>query len=109
MIRDVRRTMVAVFRKAQVTGGHPHRFRNTLAVDLLVDGGSIEDVASNLDDSPATIRKHYAAWTESRQERISSLIQPCSLAQNWHSLQMRLGSCRNKKRDFGGPGEIRTH
>jgi hypothetical protein len=109
MIRDVRRTMVAVFRKAQVTRGHPHKFRHTLAVDLLVNGGSIEDVASILGDSPATIRKHYAPWTESRQERISSLMQAVFPGPKLAQSSKEAGSCRKKKGDFGGPGEIRTH
>jgi integrase len=73
-IRDVRRTMVAVFRKAGVPNAHPHKFRHTLAVEILVGGGTIEDVASILGDSPSTVRKHYAPWTTSRQERISSLM-----------------------------------
>jgi predicted transcriptional regulator len=46
-----------------------------LATDILVKGGTEQDVADVLGISPAIVRKHYAKWTQARQERITALMQ----------------------------------
>jgi len=69
------RTLTAVFRKARVPGAHAHRFRHTLATELLGLGGSEQDVADILGNSPAIVRKHYAKWSRARQERITNLME----------------------------------
>lgn len=43
-------------------------------------GGTIEEAADILGDSPEIIRKHYAKWSAGRQARISGL-----LARLWHT------------------------
>ncbi len=75
MVRGVDRTLRRVFLKSGVPGAHAHRFRHTLATELLEDGVSFEDVASILGSSPAIIRKHYAQWSPKRQERIENLMR----------------------------------
>lgn len=75
MIRDATRTLYAVFSRSGVVGAHAHRFRHTLATEILTSGGSVEDAANILGNSPMIIRKHYAQWTTARQERISTLMQ----------------------------------
>src|SRR4051794_37207556 len=45
MVRDATRTMAAVFRKSGVAGAHAHRFRHTLATEILEAGGTFEDAA----------------------------------------------------------------
>ena len=74
-IRGVTRTLARVFELSEVEGAHAHRFRHTLATALLEKGWTTEDVADVLGSTPEIIRKHYAQWTESRQERIWSLAQ----------------------------------
>jgi site-specific recombinase XerD len=74
-VRDATRTLAAVFKASRVTGAHAHRFRHTLATELLEAGASLEDVAEILGNSPNIIRKHYAKWSRLRQERISSLMR----------------------------------
>jgi len=64
-----------VFKRSGVVGARPHQFRHTLATEILGNGGTAEDVASILGNSPAIVRKHYALWDIKRQERISSLLQ----------------------------------
>jgi site-specific recombinase XerD len=71
----VRRTLNAVFRKSGVEGAHAHRFRHTLAVEILMKGGTIEDAANALGDSPAIIRKHYLPWCSQFQNRIFSVLE----------------------------------
>jgi len=68
------RTLAAVFEKSKVPNAHAHRFRHTLATDLLATGATEQDVADILGNSPAIVRKHYAKWSAARQERITSLM-----------------------------------
>ena len=63
LVKGAQRLLAAVFKRAKVDGGHPHRFRHTLASELLGKGAKIEDIAGSLADSPATVRRHYAKWT----------------------------------------------
>jgi integrase len=55
--------MDAVFERSGVARAHCHRFRHTLASELL-GKGTVEEVAAILGDSPTTIRRYYAKWTE---------------------------------------------
>jgi len=75
MVRDATRTLRAVFKASGVPGACAHRFRHTLATEILERGGSIEDAADVLGNSPAIVRKHYAKWSVRRQERITNLMQ----------------------------------
>ena len=73
-----------MFRRAKVECAHAHRFRHTLASEILGKGGTIEDAANILADSPATIRRHYAKWTpeyQARQDRVIGLVHGTNLAQ----------------------------
>jgi site-specific recombinase XerD len=84
LLKGAWRTLSAVFRETKVDKAHPHRFRHTLASELLGNGASIEDVAGILADSPATIRRHYAKWTpefQVRQDRVIRLVHGTNLAQ----------------------------
>jgi site-specific recombinase XerD len=73
-IRTVIGTLHAVFKKSGVEGASAHRFRHTLATEVLVKGGSIEDAANVLGDSPNIIRKHYAKWSPAYQQRTVDLF-----------------------------------
>jgi site-specific recombinase XerD len=69
------RTLATVFKLSGVAGAHAHRFRHTLATDVLIKGGTEQDVADILGISPAIVRKHYAKWSQARQKRITDLMQ----------------------------------
>jgi hypothetical protein len=79
---------------------HSHRFRNILATELLEQGTTFEEVADILANAPI-VRKHYAKWSRTLQERISNLITraygdipdnrtirrrelPCRLRSSWY-------------------------
>ncbi len=79
-VRDVTRTMSTVFKASGVPGACSHRFRHTLATEVLEMGGTFEDAADTLGDTEAIVRKHYAKWSAGRQARISDL-----LARIWHT------------------------
>ena len=67
LVKGAWRTLKAVFKLAKVDGAHPHRFRHTLASELLAKEVPIATVAAILADSEATVRKHYEKWTPEYQ------------------------------------------
>lgn len=69
------RTLAAVFQASKVRHAHAHRFRHTLATELLGRGASFEDVADILGNSPEIVRKHYAKWSPARQACIDDLME----------------------------------
>ena len=66
--------MVKLGERAGVPGVHPHRFRDTLAVDLLAKGASIYDVAKILGDCVATIERHYTPFVPALRNRVRTLL-----------------------------------
>lgn len=110
MIRDATRTMAAVFEKSGVPGAHAHRFRHTLATEILVAGGTLEDAADVLGNSPNIIRKHYGKWCRGRQERISTLMDLIfeKGTPEVHE-ESESGSNRKDGSYSGGRHGIRTH
>ncbi len=74
------RLLQAVFKKSGVVGAHAHRFRHTLATELLGRGASFEDVADILGNSPEIVRKHYGKWSAARQSRIDDLMAHVHIA-----------------------------
>ncbi|MGA7239357.1 MAG: tyrosine-type recombinase/integrase [Bryobacteraceae bacterium] len=81
--RDAKRTMETVYEASGVADACSHRFRHTLATEVLEMGGSFEEAADILGDSVAIIRKHYAKWSVGRQTRITDLLARIWHAKNW--------------------------
>ncbi len=71
----IHRTIARVFAASGVERAHAHRFRHTLATDLLAPGATFEDVADILGNSPTVVCKHSAKWSQAWQSRIDSLMQ----------------------------------
>jgi site-specific recombinase XerD len=90
------RTLAAVFKKSGVEKAHAHRFRHTLATELLGIGASFEEVADILGNSPEIVRKHYAKWSTARQARIDSLMDEV-WAQNGHTKKKGLQVIAGKR------------
>ena len=80
MIRDATRTLGAVYSLSGVPGACSHRFRHTLATEVLELGGTFEEAADILGDTETIVRKHYAKWSAGRQARITDLM-----ARLWHA------------------------
>lgn len=74
-VRMMDRTLLAVFRKSGVKNAVAHRFRHTLATEILVKGGTIEDAANILGDSPATIRKYYLKYSVAYRDRTVEIMR----------------------------------
>ena len=69
------KTLSAVFRKARVADATSHRFRHTLATEILSKGGTIQDVADVLGISAHVADRHYAKWSQARDERIVRIME----------------------------------
>jgi len=55
---------------------HPHRFRDTFAVSLLLKGVSLDSVSKLLGHSSITItERHYAPWVKARQDQLESEVR----------------------------------
>jgi site-specific recombinase XerD len=84
LVKGAERTLSSVFKRAGVEGAYPHRFRHTLASELLGKGESIEMVSAILADTPAIVSRHYAKWTpefQIRQDQAIRKIHDTNLAQ----------------------------
>ena len=53
----------------------PHRFRGTFARILLERGVGEEDVATLIGDTVQVLRKHYARFVQSRQDRLTRILK----------------------------------
>ncbi len=67
--------MVALGRRAGVVNAHPHRFRDSLAVEMLVRGASPYDVAKTLGDTIQTVEGHYAPFVPELRERVRRILE----------------------------------
>jgi integrase len=61
--------------RAGVTRAHPHRFRDTLAVDMLLKGASPYDVAKTLGDTISVVEEHYAPYVKELRERTRRIME----------------------------------
>src|SRR5258708_11913514 len=67
--------MLALGKRAGVPDAHPHRFRDTFAVDLLARGATPYDVAKLLGDTVDTIERHYAPFVKELRDRARRLME----------------------------------
>ena len=71
-----RRTFRRLCEIAGVRKGHPHRFRDTLAVELLLAGVPMERVSILLGHSSVKItERHYAPWVQARQAQLEADLE----------------------------------
>lgn len=70
------RTFRRLFKLAGVPGGHPHRFRHSFAIGLLLAGVPIENVSTLLGHtSVKTTIKYYAPWVLARQQQLEDAVR----------------------------------
>lgn len=54
---------------------HPHRFRDTFAVEWLKRRATTDEVARMLGDTPTVVRKHYTPFVPELRESLHALLQ----------------------------------
>jgi len=70
------RSFRKLFALAGIAGGHPHRFRDTFAVELLLAGTPLDRVSVLLGHtSVRTTERHYAPWVRARQEQLEADVE----------------------------------
>jgi integrase len=74
-VGNFQKMLQTVFRKAGISGGHAHRFRDTFAIELLLAGVSLENVAASLGNSVKVVEKHYAPWVAARQNQLEEAVK----------------------------------
>ncbi|HEX8838554.1 MAG TPA: tyrosine-type recombinase/integrase [Candidatus Acidoferrum sp.] len=67
--------MVSLGKRAGVPDAHPHRYRDTFAVDMLARGTSPYDVAKLSGDTVKTVEKHYAPFVKELRDRSRKLME----------------------------------
>ena len=71
-----RRRLGQVFKNAGIKGGHPHRFRDTFAVDLLLRGVPLDQVSILLGHSSVKVtERYYLAFVAARREQIANSVR----------------------------------
>ena len=71
-----RRSLRKLFSLAGIVSGHPHRFRDTFAVELLMAGVLLERVSKLLGHSGVRVtEKHYSPWIHARQEQLEADLE----------------------------------
>lgn len=66
--------MRLMFKRANIQEAHPHRFRATFAVDLLIKGATTYQVAQLLGDREKTVEKHYLSFVPQVRDKVRTLI-----------------------------------
>jgi integrase len=73
--RDWHSKLAKLFNAAGIPNGHPHRFRDTFAVEQLLSGTPIDQVSALLGHSSIKVtERHYAPWVKARQEQMEANV-----------------------------------
>lgn len=78
IVRSWQTRLRRLFDIAKVENGHPHRFRDTFAVELLLatPPTPIEEVSKLLGHTSLKVtEKHYAPWNKARQDKLESHVK----------------------------------
>jgi integrase len=67
--------MLSLGKRSGVPDAHPHRFRDTFAVDMLARDASVYDVAKLLGNTIETVEKHYADFVKELRERVRRMME----------------------------------
>ena len=74
-IKSARRSIDSILSLAGITDGHPHRFRDTFAVELLLNGAELRTVQLLLGHkSIRTTERHYAPYVQSMQRLLDAAV-----------------------------------
>jgi integrase/recombinase XerD len=101
-VRSWQTRLRRLFELAEVPDAHPHRFRDTYAVELLLAGVPIERVSALLGHRSVRITEvHYAPWVRSRQDQLEA-----DLANAWSRDPFLLLQTKGTREVHGKPRRI---
>jgi integrase/recombinase XerD len=73
--RDWQSKLAKLFNIAGIQNGHPHRFRDTFAIEQLLSGTPIDQVSALLGHCSIKVtERHYAPWVKARQEQMEANV-----------------------------------
>lgn len=74
--KNWRARFLEMFKIAKIRDGHPHRFRDTYAVELLLAGVPMEQVSVLLGHQSIRVtERHYSPWVKSRQAQLEDSLR----------------------------------
>lgn len=77
-VKSWNRVFQKLFASAEppIVGGHPHRFRDTFAISLLLKGVELSHVSILLGHSSVKVtERHYSPWVRARQEQLEADVR----------------------------------
>lgn len=97
-----RRAMRKLFKLATVADGHPHRFRDTFATELLLAGVPLDRVSVLLGHSSIRVTEnHYSPWVRARQEQLEA-----DLERSWERDPVVLAEKKGTPQVHGGSSSV---
>ena len=71
-----RKRLATLWKRIGIQGGHPHRFRDTFAVELLLGGVDIKTVSMLFGHASVKVtEKHNAPWVRERQLKLEQEVR----------------------------------
>jgi integrase/recombinase XerD len=102
IVRSWQSRLHRLFKLACVEDGHPHRFRDTFAVELLLSGVNIERVSILLGHSSVRVtEKHYSPWIRARQDQLEA-----DLSNAWNRDPFLISQTQGTPQVHGRPRRI---
>jgi integrase/recombinase XerD len=75
-VGDYQRAFKKLYELAKVENGHAHRWRDTFAVELLLDGIPLEQVSALLGHQSIKVtERHYSPWVKARQDQLEAAVR----------------------------------
>jgi len=120
IVRSWQARLRRLFELAEVQDGHPHRLRDTFAVELLLAGVPIERVSVLLGHQSVRItERHYNPWNKARQDQLEAdltrawehdpLVKAQGEVHGRYTEKVVAISCSDSTGKNGARGGSRTH
>jgi len=101
-VGDWQRSLRKLFTLAGVKSGHAHRFRDTFAIELLLQGVPLERVSVLLGHRSVKVtERHYSPWVRARQEQLEADVR-----RTWSEDPLFLSETKGRREVRGGSSVV---